>query len=728
MLKSWIFTFDLRSNQLTSKLIMQERGIMDINNFPEQMVFGLDIGTRSIVGTVGYKKNERNFIVIAHTAKYHETRAMLDGQIHDIAKVTETIIEVKRDLEKQINRKLTEVCIAAAGRVLKTVTTKAEIDLVDERIVTEEDVHALELTGIEKGYEQIREETKEEGINFYCVGYSVIHYYLNGYMFTNLNGHKGSKLAAEVLATFLPEEVIEGLYTAVGNAGLQVANLTLEPIAAINVAIPEQFRLLNIALVDVGAGTSDICITKDGSIIAYGMISMAGDAITDTIAKTYLVDFKTAETIKTASIKKKSITYKDILGLSHKITPAEVLETTKDTVEKITKEIASRIIELNGGKSVSAVFVVGGGGKISSFTTALANFLELPSERVALRGEEVLGEVEFLDSKIKKDPLLVTPIGICLNYYEQKNNFIFVQVNGEQVKLYDNSKLTVVDAAIGVGYPNETLFPRRGKAIHFSLNGNKRMIRGEVGEAAEITLNGKVVGMNAPISQNDIILIKESTAGADAVYEVQKLPEYHGTISFIVNDKEVKCPKFILANNKLVSEYYSIKDGDELEILGYYTLEQLLGFLDLPYIDGILVNNVIASGSEKVYENFRITYAWAKGEDTDYYESTQDLEEAVETTEDKIKDTTNYITKDTANDTTSAKLTENPASIYININGSIVTLKGKSSYILVDILDVYSFDLSVARGNKVVIKCNGEDAEFTTKIKDGDFIELFWEN
>ena len=47
--------------------------------------------------------------------------------------------------------------------------------------------------------------------------------------------------------------------------------MTLEPIAAINVAIPENYRMLNIALVDVGAGTSDISITRDGSIIAYGL-------------------------------------------------------------------------------------------------------------------------------------------------------------------------------------------------------------------------------------------------------------------------------------------------------------------------------------------------------------------------------------------------------------------------------------------------------------------------
>ena len=85
-------------------------------------VFGLDIGTRSIVGTVGYR-NQNQFIVVAQRVKEHDTRAMLDGQIHDIQKVGDTIRMVKQELEEAIGEKLKGVCIAAAGRVLRTVTT-----------------------------------------------------------------------------------------------------------------------------------------------------------------------------------------------------------------------------------------------------------------------------------------------------------------------------------------------------------------------------------------------------------------------------------------------------------------------------------------------------------------------------------------------------------------------------------------------------------------------------
>lgn len=710
---------------------------MDGRKLPDQLVFGLDIGTRSIVGTVGYKQNADNFIVVAQSVRYHETRAMLDGQIHDIQKVSETIAEVKRELERQLDRRLTRVCIAAAGRVLKTVTVRVDENYGDENfreeVITAEAIHSLEMIGIEKAYEIIRQETREDNIDFYCVGYTVVHYYLNNYIITNLEGHKGNKIAAEVLATFLPVEVIDGLYAAVEKAGLEVDCLTLEPIAAINVAIPEKFRLLNIALVDVGAGTSDICITKDGAIVAYGMIPAAGDAITNIIVQRHLVDFATAEDIKLeTSGKKKLIIYKDIMGLTMKTTPEKVLEETMAKVSEITDLISKKILELNGGKPVSAVFVVGGGGKIPTFTEALAKHLKLPRERVALRGEEVLGAVTFLQD-IKKDPLLVTPIGICLNYYEKNNNFIFVQVNGERVKLYDNSRLTIVDAALAIGFPNDGLFPKRGKALEFTLNGKKRMVRGSEGEAAQIFLNGRPAGINTMIEANDVIEITPSTAGPAAELSVGQLPEYCSSIEFFVNGKKVSCPKFIRANHELVSEFYDIKSQDDLEIQDYYTLRQLLDFMDVAYRDGILVNHIPAKEQEKLYEKFSVDYDFeaaarevmlsAVEQESVKEEGGAEADMPVESETDTPKES---IPKAGEAETQKQELTE-PIELSITVNGVSVKLTGKNRYIVVDVLDFYEFDVKTAHGDRVVIKVNGSPAEFSTPLSRGDFVSLYWE-
>ncbi len=584
----------------------------DSKKYPERMVFGLDIGTRSIVGSVGYMDHKK-FKVAAQYVKEHDTRAMIDGQIHDISRVSQTIYQVKTELEAMLGRTLNEVCIAAAGRVLKTVTMHVEQIFEEETLITNEHVYSLDMLGVEHAHEKLSKE--ESNIRFYCVGYTVIKYYLNDFEMNFLEGHKARKAAADVLATFLPEEVVDSLYSAVEDADLQVANLTLEPIAAIQLAIPEQFRLLNIALVDIGAGTSDICITKEGSITAYGMIPLAGDELTEMLVKEYLVDFVTAEKIKLASGKKKAIT-------THKLDPAAVLKVLEPALSRMAGSIAAKIKELNGGKSVSAVFVVGGGGKVSGFTRLLSEELDIPQERVALRGAEVMGNIEFLNQNIKKDSLLVTPIGICLNYYNQKNSFIFVNFNGERIKLYDNDKLTVMDAIIQADYPNEALFPRRGKELSFTVNGKLQVVRGEPGEGAVILLNGEEVSLQASLKQNDRIIIHESTIGEPAKMSVEELPEYQGTITFEINGKQIICPKFAQVNDRLESGYYEIKENDRIEFLNYYTVEQIFRFLDLDANTmKVHVNNRLASLEDKVYENFSFRFEPLTGTYEDLLES-----------------------------------------------------------------------------------------------------------
>lgn len=692
-------------------------------------VFGLDIGTRNVVGTVGYRTEEEQFVVVAQYMKQHETRAMLDGQIHDIGRVARTIGVVKKELEEQTGAPLSEVCIAAAGRVLKTVTTHVEYEYAEESVVTGEDIHTLNLLGVEKAQETLK-DNNDTKYKFYCVGYSVVKYYLNDEVFISLEGHKANKIGEDIIVTFLPEDVVDGLYSAVGQAGLAVANMTLEPIAAINVAIPENFRMLNIALVDVGAGTSDISITKEGSIIAYGMIPHAGDELTEVIVQHYLVDFKTAEAMKLASTTEDEITYEDIMSISHTIPSEELWELVAPVVDKITSEVAEKIKELNGDKTVSACFVVGGGGKVHGFTEKLAEYLDLPKERVALRGEEVLKEVTFEQEDIKKDPLLVTPIGICLNYYEQKNNFIMVRFNGERLKLYDNNRLTIVDAALQAGFPNDQLFPKRGMPINFTVNGSARIARGEAGEPAIVTMNGQPAHINTPLEPNCEITIEPSTTGEAAVYTVGQLEEYgRMSMTLIVNNQPVICPKFVEVNGSLEPASYEIKEGDVIETRNYYTVSQVIEFMDVEIDEDreILVNNKPADMDTLVYDNFSIEWTvlsfGVAPDDVNSYNAT---EEAV--TENGT-DYENRSEEDEAvgNAQEASDVSETVDNrCIVTVNGETVELMGKESYIFVDIFDRITFDLNAGRGRAIATMVNGMDAEFSQELHDGDRIELYW--
>lgn len=731
-----------------------------------QMVFGLDIGTRSIVGTVGYRDGER-FIVKAECAKEHETRAMLDGQIHDIRKVGSTIKEVKETLEKELGFPLKDVCIAAAGRVLRTVTIHVETAFEEDRTVERDDMYVLSAKGVEQAYEEFSKDN-HTGLKFFCVGYSVIRYYMNGYQILNPEEHKAGNIGADMIVTFLPEDVVDGLYKAVELAGLTAVNLTLEPIAAIQVAIPEKFRMLNIALVDVGAGTSDISITKDGAIVAYGMIPIAGDSLTETVARHCLVDFNAAEEIKRQIEDKEEISFTDIMGLPQTISSKELLEVMEPQIEAMTKPVAECIMELNGDKPVSAVFVVGGGGKIPGYTKKLSEELGIVKERVAVRGGDVMGFVDFPDY-VQKDSLLVTPVGICLSYYEQHNNIIYVTFNEENIKIYDNGKLSVVDAAMQADFPNEGLFPKRGAELDFTVDGKKRIRRGQPGESAIIMVNGMPADIHTPIKANDVIVIMPSTAGEAAKLKIGALPEYRQSLTIKVNDKEVTLPKFAMVNGEMQSEFYDIKNGDKIEMQAYYTVEQVKELLDLS-LDGkrVLLNNAPASLSDKVYENFSLQIADAgeyenfspqiadAGDVPETWEAlpdeTAESTGGSETGEDAISespmteqagnksteltmgDATVETPADGATDEAAEQPEEEPVpkpvihDVHVVVNGSPITLRGKASYVYVDVFDYIDFDLKHPRGSGIETLLNGQSAEYLKEIFDGDVIDIRWKD
>lgn len=681
------------------------------------LVFGLDIGTRSVVGTVGYKLSKNSFVVEAMYSKEHDTRAMLDGQIHDIYKVTDTVIDVKNHLEQMIGSKLEEVCIAAAGRVLITRTVECEIAYDQEHMVCDEDVYSLDLKGVEEAYISLQDEIKSDDIRFYCVGYSAVGYYLNGYPISKLAGHRAMKVGVKLLATFLPEEVIEGLYTCVEGAGLKVCNLTLEPIAAINVAIPEKFRLLNLALVDVGAGTSDICITNDGTVTAYGMIPYAGDEITEALARKYLIEFNEAERIKVESTKKKTVAFTDVMGIRTKLDSTVIWDDVKEEYEKITENIAKKIIELNGNKPVSAVFVVGGGGKYPGFVEALAKNLNLPQSRAALRGEEVLTNVLFKQDNIRKDSMLVTPIGICLNYYNNKNTFVNVKVNNYKIKIFDNSNLTVADAALAIGIKNTQLFAALGKNLAFKLNGKEHVIHGRAGEPAVIKLNGQDSSIIAPIKDHDEVEIIVSTKGEAASCTLGQLAGEKSAITVNVNGTGLSIPVKMTVNDEKVSESYHINSGDEVIIEDHIQLADLIMYADLDENATYMLNDEIITKASVIHENDDIVM---KTEVKTVDNTKKIVEEINEddnelSTQEKIQD----------------KTFENAAdisSIFITVNDTVVQLKGKKKYTFVDILDFYPFDTSRLGGTKLIQTVNGVPAMFTTPVKEGDDCKLYWIN
>ena len=707
----------------------------------EKVVFGLDIGTRSVVGTIGYQQ-ENKFHVMAQKVKLHETRAMLDGQIHDIAKVSSTILSVKEELERETGIELTDVCIAAAGRVLRTVQALYEEEYEEEKNITQEDIYHLESRAVEAAYAEFMQKYKSDE-KFFLVGYTVRHFYMNGAPIVNLEGHNLLKAGVDVIATFLPQDVVDGLYTACERAGLHVANLTLEPIAAIRVAIPEKFRSLNMALIDVGAGTSDICVTSEGTIIAYGMIPEAGDHLTEIIAQNCLVDFHTADQIKIEGSTKPTVTFYDVMGLEKTITAEEIQNMIHTQVELMADHATEMILQLNGDRPVQAVFVVGGGGCVPGYTKAIAARLGIPEERVALRGEEVMKNIIFPEQdEVAHDSLMVTPIGICISFYEETNNFVFVSFNGIQTKIYDNGKLTVADAAIQASFPNEDLFPKRGKELHFSVNGEERTVRGKAGEAAVIRVNGRLSSIHTHIHANDVIDVERSTAGEAGHLRIASLAEYIDKLHVELDGKMVELPHFATANGEPKSELYDIQEGDQVQIKEYDTAGQIAQLLDIPLTPEVVVfvNHERADADTKVYENFQLKFGNRDDLIMDAYRNFPDAEQE-EDAEEMSEDSAVAEHKAAVNEKAEAFHQATGGvfdhqggapgptlskDLHVIVNDSPITLQGKLEYIFVDVFDYIDFDLSKPDGRSIVTQLNGSTPNYMQVLQEGDRIEIYW--
>ena len=127
---------------------------------PADYVFALDIGTRSIIGIVGVPQGEM-LRIAAVEAVDHPKRAMIDGQIEDIEQVSRVALLVKERLEKRLGYQLKRVCVAAAGRALKTQKSTYELTLTQSQVIDEELVSRLEAGAIEAAERQFSPESSE---------------------------------------------------------------------------------------------------------------------------------------------------------------------------------------------------------------------------------------------------------------------------------------------------------------------------------------------------------------------------------------------------------------------------------------------------------------------------------------------------------------------------------------------------------------------------------------
>ena len=641
------------------------------------LVFALDIGTRSIIGVVGRVSGER-LHVLAIEKEEHGRRAMLDGQIEDIDQVAKVAREVTDRLEQRLGCVLKRVCVAAAGRALRTERGHFSLELPQVSRIESDLISHLESGAVSDAESRLSDSQESPQRRFYLVGYTVSSYLLDRYPLITLKGHNGQQLEADVVATFLPSEVVESLYTVMEAAGLEVASLTLEPIAALNAVIPADLRLLNLVLCDIGAGTSDIAVCRDGSVVGYTMATTAGDEITEELMRRYLIPFQTAERMK-MELDTQTITYRDVLGLEQSVPSAEVREALLGAAKSLSKEIAQRVVDINGAPP-SAMFLAGGGSKLLGLKQLVAQALEMDEKRVAQAGNNYEMSA-FSEEYELNDPEFATPLGIAVSAgLGLISDSYRIMLNDQPAKLFRSGTLTVLDLLMMNGYNSADLVGRTGKSLSVTVDGQRMTFRGQSATPCVLRLNGQEAAPSALVYAGDCIEFIPAVQGDSAARTVREL-------------LGMDFPGGVLVNGKPVGMEYVLSSGDQI-----VTTEEPL---ETPEPEPEPLEPPELEEPEESGEPAEEAAEWAADE-----------EEAPELPEPAVS----------AVQESPAPAGNRSRPLYVYLNGSALILPGKpdgAPYYLMDLLDRSGIDFETLNC-PVELLVNGEAGAFSQELKNND--------
>ncbi|HHV64166.1 MAG TPA: ATPase [Peptococcaceae bacterium] len=695
-------------------------------------IFVLDIGTRVVIGLL-MNKNDQGYEILASARVEHTQRAMFDGQVHDVNEAAKAVREVKKELELKTGLKLKKVAVAAAGRTLCTEIGSAIREEVFPIRWEKEDILSLEMEALQEAMNKVK-SLEMDNSNPYCVGYSTVKQMLEGQCLISLVGQRGKKAEITNVATFLPRTVIDGLVAVLERADLEMAKLTLEPIAAGQAAIPQDMRRMNLALVDIGAGTADIAITKDGSFFSYGMVPLAGDEVTEQICAHYLLDFQEGERVKKALNSQQEIEITNFFGEKTLLARSDILEIIKPTVQTMAERIAQEIMKLNENKP-QAVILVGGGSLTPLLSEFLSRALDIPSPRIGIQVRERISKV-WGDEANLNGADVITSIGIGIIALEGKGlGYYSVRVNDVNIPLFQLKLVTVAEALVSAGIHPRTFLGRPGAALIYYINGEIKVLKGGLGKPAQILVNGEPAKLEQHLKPNDYVQFVPGSVGTDARAQLKNVIEISPAKRIMWNGEEEELKPVIYMNEKKAEPEDWLEDGCKITVFDNKTLGDLLKIKGINLATGqkvILVNNQTRKlGSEMIVKvNGQI-------KDLDYILKDNDKIEVIEK---KITVKDLQLQPQAMNFTVNGKeFLLPPREVRVISKGKVLApdeevydgmeliVEGFSRKpILSELFPYLNLTAQAVPGGRLEMLVNGQEAEFTTELTQGDRIIIKW--
>ncbi len=378
-----------------------------------KIAVGLDIGTTKIVAMVG-KYNEYGKLEILGIGKT-KSLGVHRGVVNNITQTIQSIQQAIQDAETASGLKITEVIVGIAGQHIRSLQHSDYITRQDsETVINEEDIDLLcnqvfKLVML-PGEEIIHVLPQE----FKVDGQSEI---------TEPIGMYGGRLEANFHVVVGQVSSIKNIGRCVKSAGLALSGITLEPLASANAVLGQEEKEAGVALIDIGGGTTDLAIFKDGIIRHTAVIPFGGNVITEDIKEGCSIIEKQAELLKIkfgsawpgenkdneiVSIpglrgrEPKEITLKNLSKIIH----ARVIEI----IEQVYIEIKNYGHEDQKKKLIAGIVLTGGGAQLLHLKQ-LVEYITGMDTRVGYPNEHMAGDS---DSEVTS-PMYATAVGLVLN-------------------------------------------------------------------------------------------------------------------------------------------------------------------------------------------------------------------------------------------------------------------------------------------------------------------------
>jgi cell division protein FtsA len=372
--------------------------------FAKALVFEIDDDGKGTVRGVGRKRQG-----LSH---------MQSGTVADIAAVVDNCAVALQEAEEMAGFRPSQVVIGIAGELVKGFTTtltqerkKPSVAINDAELVRL--IDSVQKEALREAERAITWETGLPHVDVRLVHSAIVGASIDGYGLSNPVGFQGRHVRIGIFNAFAPLVHLGALQSVASQLDLELLEVVAEPYAVARVLGAEQVRQAGALFIDVGGGTTDVALVRQGGIEGTRMFALGGRAFTKSIADRLDLPFPRAESLKVDYARGMAVERRD-----------DVAEIIRDDVSVWAAGVELVMEEMAGGEMLPArIHLCGGGSRLPEIREAVASerfWKRLPFARppeVSIMSPDQIESIHDA-TDLLVDQQDVTPLGLAYQAIE----------------------------------------------------------------------------------------------------------------------------------------------------------------------------------------------------------------------------------------------------------------------------------------------------------------------